>query len=240
MEQNLSDAKISGSGTIGGGKYDNVKISGSAKIDGNIECNSYRCSGSSTANGNINTKEFKISGSTKVYGDIATEDFIISGSSHVLGNLSAKRTNISGSTHIDGSVNTDSIEISGSSSIDQDCEAEHFHARGSFKIGGLLNAGDVDIEMYGRCSAKDIGGENIKVKLGSGHFIHELMNLFFSQSKLMVSIIEGDNIYLEHTSAKIVRGNNITIGPDCDIETIEYRNELNGGNNCKATLKKID
>lgn len=33
----MQNAKISGSGTIGGGKYDQVKISGSGKISGNIE-----------------------------------------------------------------------------------------------------------------------------------------------------------------------------------------------------------
>ncbi|AAK76782.1 cytoskeletal protein CcmA (bactofilin family) [Clostridium acetobutylicum] len=241
MEEKLSDVKVSGSGSIGGGNYDEVKISGSAKINGNVNCNSYMCSGSSTANGNITAKEIvKISGTTKVHGDLNSGDLIVSGSSRTFGNVTAKKIKISGSSDIEGNVHTDSIDISGSVSIGEDCEAEHFHARGGFEIAGLLNAGDIEIYMYGKCRVKDIGGENITVKLGSGHFIHEMMNLFFTRGRLVTSIIEGDNIYLEHTDAKIVRGNNITIGPNCNIENIEYKNQLNMDQSCKALCKKVD
>lgn len=34
---------------------------------------------------------------------------------------------------------------------------------------------------------------------------------------LQTSIIEGDDIYLEHTIAEVVRGNNVTIGPDVKL-----------------------
>ena len=40
----------------------------------------------------------------------------------------------------------------------------------------------------------------------------------------MVDVIEGDNIYIEYTQAKIVRGNTIVIGPGCNIELVEYKN----------------
>ncbi|AKN30033.1 integral membrane protein CcmA involved in cell shape determination [Clostridium carboxidivorans P7] len=240
MEEKLVDMKISGSGKISGGKYNEVKISGSAKVEGDIECYTYKCSGSSSVNGNAKAETVGISGSTKITGDLDTDEITVSGSLHILGDVNARKVKISGSSDIGGSLHTEDIQISGSVSIDGDCEAENFNARGGFKIGGLLNAGNVDIEMYGNCRVKDIGGENIKVRLGKGHFFGKMLNLFMDSKGLEAGTIEGDDIFLENTTAKIVRGNNVTIGDNCSIETVEYRNKINIDSNSKTVCKKID
>jgi cytoskeletal protein CcmA (bactofilin family) len=240
MEEKLSDIKISGSGQINGGRYNEVKISGSAKVEGDIDCNNYKCSGSSSASGDVKAKIVGISGSTKIMGDLDSDEITVSGSSHILGNVNAKKVKVSGSSDIGGSLHTEDIQVSGSVSISGDCEAENFHARGGFKIGGLLNAGNIDIEMYGRCIAKDIGGENIKVRLGTGHFFVKMINLFMHTERLEAGTIEGDDIFLENTNAKIVRGNNVTIGDNCNIETVEYRNKISIDNNSNTVCKKID
>ncbi|TKH51903.1 cytoplasmic protein, partial [Bacillus cereus] len=39
--------------------------------------------------------------------------------------------------------------------------------------------------------------------------------------------VEGDDIYLEHTIAEVVRGNNVTIGPGCEISVVEYHTSFN-------------
>ncbi len=44
---------------------------------------------------------------------------------------------------------------------------------------------------------------------------------------LQTSIVEGDDIYLEHTIAEVVRGNNVTIGPGCEISVVEYHTSFN-------------
>ncbi|MNG32826.1 hypothetical protein D3C84_1189280 [compost metagenome] len=38
--------------------------------------------------------------------------------------------------------------------------------------------------------------------------------------------IEGDHIYLEYTTAEVVRGAHIKIGPGCEIGRIEYTEKL--------------
>jgi hypothetical protein len=38
--------------------------------------------------------------------------------------------------------------------------------------------------------------------------------------------IEGDEIFLENTHARIVRGKKITIGEGCEIEMVEYSESL--------------
>ncbi len=52
--------------------------------------------------------------------------------------------------------------------------------------------------------------------------------LFISHvGNLQTSIVEGDDIYLEHTIAEVVRGNNVTIGPGCEISVVEYHTSFN-------------
>lgn len=38
--------------------------------------------------------------------------------------------------------------------------------------------------------------------------------------------IEGDEIYLESTRSKMVRGKRVLIGPDCQIDRVEYEEEI--------------
>jgi hypothetical protein len=41
-----------------------------------------------------------------------------------------------------------------------------------------------------------------------------------------VDTIEGDDIYLEHTTAKVMRGDTVDIGDGCEIDLVEYRTDL--------------
>ena len=267
------DLKISGSGSSGGGIFDQVKISGSGTVTGNVECNEFDTSGSSRVIGNVTADIFKTSGSSKVSGNLTSNEIKTSGMTNIEGNVEAKLIKTSGSCRIGGNalandINTsgsinilggvkvknfntsggakigkgvhgESIDFSGAIKVFEDCEAEVFKAKGSFDIGGLLNAGDISIEIYGSCKVKEIGGENIEVKKGTAtfFFIQKIMSYFSDTfNYLTTDIIEGDNICLENTIAKVVRGNNITIGADCKIDLIEYKDKINISD--KSTVKE--
>lgn len=246
MNATNGSIKISGSGSAGGGVYDEVKISGSGKITSNIECNEFHISGSGKVEGDVKAKEFKTSGSSRIEGNLDAEEIRISGSSHIAGRMNGGQVKVSGSAHIEKGISGGEIEISGSSHIGEgvrveririsggtnikgDCEAEEFIAKGGFSIDGLLNAGNIEICVGGSCSAKEIGGEKIEVReFGGGVFMfNKIINLLFNHTHcLKTELIEGDDIYLEYTVAKVVRGNNITLGKGCLIDTVEYKGEL--------------
>ena len=38
--------------------------------------------------------------------------------------------------------------------------------------------------------------------------------------------MEGEDIYIESTTAEVVRGNNVTIGPRCNIEILAYKDKI--------------
>lgn len=222
---------ISGSGTASGGKYSEVHISGSGKITGDIECEEFSSSGSSRVLGAVKAKYFKISGSGHVNGNIMADEINVSGSSTFEGDVTAvKKMKVSGSSKVEGSLHGGEIGISGSIHVDKDCEADVFKASGGFHIGGLLNAGIVTVSLGGNSNVKEIGGENIEVRVSpnSDSLLLRLIQLVSSITKgtLTTDVIEGDNIFLEHTKCKIVRGNNITIGKGCEIDLVEYKTDL--------------
>jgi hypothetical protein len=43
---------------------------------------------------------------------------------------------------------------------------------------------------------------------------------------LTADLIEGDNVTLDVTKAKVVRGKKVIIGKDCEIDLVEYRDEI--------------
>ncbi|MCA1055633.1 polymer-forming cytoskeletal protein [Rossellomorea aquimaris] len=240
-EKKLHDLKISGSGTFGGGEFNTVKISGSGTIQGNVSCkdlkisgsgkiegdvtsDEFKTSGSSKIKGNIHTKEIGISGSTTIDGSITALEMTVSGASKVGKDLTCKKFKSSGSTKIGGKLQGGLIKSSGSLQVENDCEVETFTSKGSVKINGLLSADKVEIHIGHDSFIKEIGGETIEVRNEhSTKLLKQVMNFFMQRSDhLKTELIEGDEILLENTKAKLVRGKNVIIGENCEIETVEY------------------
>jgi len=231
MEKNsIGNIKISGSGISGGGKYNEVSISGSGEISGDLECIDFKTSGSSKVTGQVKAENIKVSGSSKINGNVEVGEMKVSGSANVGGQVKSQSLKISGSIHIAESLYGEDVDISGSLHVGKDCEVESFKASGNFRINGLLNAGQVIINLGGKSSVKEIGGERIEVRISimENFFFKKVIDkMFNSRAELTTELIEGDEIYLENTSAKIVRGNNVTIGEGCNIGLIEYRGKIN-------------
>ncbi|MBU3142734.1 polymer-forming cytoskeletal protein [Clostridium sp. CF012] len=228
-KNNTGDIKISGSGSAGGGKYNEVSISGSGKINGDIECVDFKTSGSSKVIGDLKASTIKISGSTRIEGNVEVEEMKVSGSAHVTGQIKCQSIKINGSTHVGGNLCAEEVTIAGCAHIEKNCEAECFKASGSFKIQGLLNAGEVNIRIGGNCNVQEIGGEHIEIRVSplDNSFIRKVIDkMFNSKGMLTTALIEGDEIYLQNTNAKIVRGNTITIGEGCNIGLVEYSGEI--------------
>lgn len=230
METGLQDLKISGSGEAAGGKYNNVRISGSGEIRGDVECNEYHASGASALIGNLIAKKVSTSGASDIKGNVTAEEIETSGASDISGDVKAKRIEISGASDIKGNLSAEYVEVHGASDVKGDCEAEYFEAHGGFDIGGLLNAEKIDIKVDGQCRVREIGCETINVRGTMGvsgsttKFFKQILN---HDDRLECSIIEGDNIHLENTTASIVRANNVEIGYGCEIGLIEYKESIN-------------
>jgi cytoskeletal protein CcmA (bactofilin family) len=227
------NTKIAGAGDIAGGTYGSVTIAGAGAVRGDLDATVLKVAGTADLQGTVVATTVVVSGNATFSGDVQANGFTVSGTSEVRGGVGAGALKVAGSCTIAGSVNATRIEIRGTTKIGGDVQAEVFDARGVFSVGGLLNAGAVTIELYGGCDAHDIGGETIDVRLGKPWAFLP----FFGERNLTADAIEGDTVYLESTRAKVVRGANVTIGPDCRIDLVEYTGTLTGGAGVVASRK---
>jgi len=162
-------------------------------------------------NGKASVDTFKMFGNSKVYDEIKGRNF------KVFGNLELIKKMTGESCHVKGLMSSkDSVEL------------DALSVKGGLDIEGLLNVGKLTVTLaHSTSRIKEIGGETIRIK-------GKWLNFFGGQNRLVVESIEGDNIYLEHTTAKIVRGNHVTLGPGCDIELVEYQTSYKSNKTAKA------
>ena len=204
------DMKISGAGAIGAGEYDDVRISGSAKSEGLILCESFHLSGSFSG------------------GEIeCSEDFHVSGAGKFAGNIRAKEIHVSGAIKTEGNMKGKEIKLSGAIKTGGDVEAEEIKISGEVNCGGLINAERlyVNLDSTAISTAENIGGSKITIEKGrSGGFFCRLLK---KSGKFIVSeSIEGDEISIEYTSAKTVTGRNVKIGEKCEIGLVQYSESI--------------
>jgi cytoskeletal protein CcmA (bactofilin family) len=217
------DLVINGFGASNGGQFRVVTINGRGTINSDLECVDLDCNGSGIINGKVVAEKTKVNGHGRFRGNIDSQFITVDGSARIDKNLAAEKVKVNGKATVGGRIKCEEIKIHGTLTVGEDCEAEIFKAESQFTVGGLLNADQIDIKMFGECKAKEIGGQTITVK-AKGSLIGNLLKSFF-KPQLETELIEGDKIELENTIAKIVRGNQVSIGPNCRIGLVEYTEE---------------
>ncbi|MGG2065500.1 cytoplasmic protein [Bacillus sp. S14(2024)] len=214
-QYNLS---LNGSGNSSGGVYNNVKIRGEGTILDDIDCDVFKTYGTSEIQGNIKTRQVTVFGETKVRKDLHSENVKVYGTLEVGGMADVTRTKVRGTFDIGENFTGEEIDVAGGMNVKGNLEAENFNLNGGCTITGMLNAGKINIVLrYEHSNVEEIGGEKITVRKKSSFFPFSKHGGF-----LKTRVIEGDDIYLEYTKADVVRGNNVTIGPGCEISVVEY------------------
>ena len=222
------DMKISGSGAVPAGEYGNIKISGSGRLYGRVRCENFYASGSSKGETIECGGEFKISGSGCFLEDVKAGAVSVSGSFSCGGDITADgRIACSGSLNCKRNIKCDIFSLSGSASVAGDIEAETVKASGVLNCTGLLNAEEVSIKFERGMEIGSIGGSRITVlrdrRVGS---FFNLFSLGRCAGVVRVGAIEGDVIEIENVSAPVVTGRNVKIGSDCEIDLVQYSDEV--------------
>ncbi|MEH7012559.1 polymer-forming cytoskeletal protein [Neobacillus niacini] len=228
------DLLINGFGSSNGGSFNTLTINGKGTVNGDVNCMEFDCNGTGTINGNVVSNTAKFNGHGKIKGNLESQSLTIDGTAGITENLMVKKLKVSGKANVGGKIKSDEIKIKGRLTVGEDCEAETFKAESQFTIGGLLNADLVDITIFANCKAKEIGGQTILIKQKAS--LPGLLKGFIP-TQLETELIEGDKIEIENTKASMVRGNNITIGPNCIIGVVEYSGELSMDE--KAVVKEV-
>ncbi|MCL6455046.1 MAG: hypothetical protein K6T78_15670 [Alicyclobacillus sp.] len=161
----------------------------------------------------------RVHGVGTVGDDLDCREMHVHGQARFGGAVKAERGKVHGTCDVDGSIQAEELVVNGQITVHGDCSAETFRVRGAFQIDGLLNGDRIELTQYGPSFAKEIGGESITVR-------HEKVFFFSKHKSLHADVIEGDDISLEYTKAKVVRGGRIEIGRGCEIQLVEYSESL--------------
>jgi cytoskeletal protein CcmA (bactofilin family) len=229
------DLRISGASVATGGEYRDVKVSGASKITSDISCETMSISGAITVEGNVDATTCKISGACKVRGYVRAEEIKISGGSTIGEFLEGNEISLSGGIKVHGDIRSNHLKLSGEITVDGDMECEEFYLNGAMTSKRTVNCEKCELKIVSSSSLGELVGSEIVVKesMGSGGF---LKNLFGGGGNhLKVTLVEGDDIYLENTIAEVVRGAKVTLGPGCRVEKVEYSEKLEVHKDAKVT-----
>lgn len=214
---------INGSGSYPGGRYEKISIRGEGTIVNDVECSAFNVYGTSEAAENVKTGTVKIMGEAKVKGNLEAEETVVMGTMTVNGKAKLEKIKIFGLLEVGEALSGEQATIKGSISVNGDVEYETFDSSGGFEIKGLLTADTIRVGLrFGQSTAEEIGGGKITITKKK----NSLLPFGKEIGSLTAKVIEGDEIQLENTTADIVRGNNVKIGPGCQIGLVEYRNDL--------------
>ncbi len=230
------DLNISGSGQITPGEYSTIRVSGSAHMGDAVRCKNLYVSGSANGSSVVCEKDFHISGSSSFSGKVTAGNVAISGGSSFGGDIEAQeRIAISGGMRCDGDIKCKQLQVSGKGAVSGDVEAELAKIRGALDCNGLLNAEEVDIEFEKSMEVGSIGGSKIVIYKRHGEEKKKRVRLpLFSSLVKKTTVgevrvntsVEGDEIALEGVVAPRVSGRVVAIGADCEIELVQYSEQV--------------
>jgi cytoskeletal protein CcmA (bactofilin family) len=216
------NVRVDGAGYVGGSSFGDVTINGSGKIASGVKAGNVVINGSGSAEGELTAESIVVNGSAKLQGPIHVGDLTANGAASIGSGLDVGRLHVKGTVDVGGDISAVDIGLQGVLSCDGDCQAETLAGAGAFEIVGLLNAGRIDLRLFGQCRARDIGGERISVKAGK----KVVWFRPFADMRLTADSIEADDVILEYTTAKVVRGHNVRLGTGCQVDLVEYTGTL--------------
>jgi cytoskeletal protein CcmA (bactofilin family) len=209
---------VVGESTTGGGSFKKVRMMGKCRIDGDLKAETCKIGGECLVDGNMDcgyfsnlgevtvlhllqANEMRLIGITKVKQQCAASQLVIYGRLLCERDFFGQEAKVHGLLHVRGNVSLTQMEMTG----------------GIF-VGGLLRCRSILIALK-------IDADNYVREIHSNQITVKKKRALFHQGPIVnfqADLIAGGDIDLEYTTARVVRGNHVTIGPGCKIDRIEY------------------
>jgi len=227
-----NDLRFVGESTHPGGHFRDIAVMGRVQVDGDVACRSFSCVGKALVRGALQSRSTSIMGETRVVGAMDAGECNLMGRMTCEATLRVRKLNCMGQLRVQGQLDAEKVKLFGELTVQGDCNVDQFSSRGAFAIEGLLSVDNLDVQPYGPCKAGEIGGARLEVRRRGG-FLGKIpladwarKHLFGGTgSSLEAQAIEGDDVRLEDTTARIVRGARVHIGRGCRIDVVEYREQ---------------
>jgi cytoskeletal protein CcmA (bactofilin family) len=179
-----------------------------------------------------------VNGTANFNGEVQANELTVNGDASIRDGAGVGKLVVKGNLTLGGGLASHDIDLRGFLRMSGDCQAESLSGEGGFNVAGELNVGNIDVTVQAPSSAREIGGERIVVRQPSGS-LGSLTGLLtiWAEKRLTAETIEGDTIWLENTTAKVVRGKNVTVGAGCIVDLVEYAETYTPGG--AAQVKEI-
>lgn len=163
----------------------------------------------------------KIDGIGKCTEDIEAENIEIDGMFECNGNIKAGLFDCDGMTKLKGNLEAKKLDVDGMLSVKSGkIEAEEIYCDGLITADGEVSADLIEADGY--ICAQEIVGDKVSIKSKKRNI--KFVKLFHKKSE--INIIEATTIALEGVWANAVNGRDITIGPHCEIKSIDCNGTL--------------
>lgn len=171
---------------------------------------------------NIRAVTVDVFGHLSTKSSVSTSKLKVSGDCTIGGNCKANQVNNLGSLRVQN-IQADNLRSSGYMSVAENAATGTFYAEGAVNIKRLNADSSIEIRLGNRSTVEVMrAGGDIIVK-PSSKLINALMHPF---RKLTCTTIEGTSITLYRTTADLVCGEEIIVGPGCTIGEIRYSKSL--------------
>ncbi len=233
-----------------------IKVAGSCRIDGDVKARELKTAGSCRVCGDVRAERMKSAGSCVIEGDVQADEIKIAGTQTVEGSLKAKEITSAGSLKVAEDVEAEKFLSRGGFEIGGLLSAEEIKIElGGGKVSEIGGT-RIEVRRRGRSfwGWRREPRVQVRVQRGPEGLSETLESLFEDLGRLGEEVtrvvgesfehafgvgwwgrgaglleadtIEGDEIFLESTRARVVRGKKIQIGEGCEIETVEYSESL--------------
>ena len=247
------DIKIMGDGFISPGEYEKISVMGDATSTGNVKAIQVKVNGNAVFSGDCDFGSLKINGDAtikgslisnylKINGDLTVDKnceldtLIVRGDAKFNYDIECNNVTIYGDTNIKGNLKAKEVRVIGHISVDGDIECENIVIDGSIDCNGLINSEDITIYLKGKSRCNEVGATNINIRKQNNKSILTFLSLSSILTKsFKCSTIEGDYIKLKNCDITNIRGKQVDIISNCNIDNIEYTSNLNISKN--STVK---
>ncbi|MCL6598721.1 MAG: bactofilin [Alicyclobacillus macrosporangiidus] len=209
------DLTITGEGSLAGGTYGRVRIRGEGELHGDVDCEALRVLGNCRAEGRVEARVMDVTGTLDVAGGARGGRVLGRGVITVQEACEWDLVRYRGVLTVHGGCRADRLDVRGMLTVEGDLTAEACVVRGVITVDGLVNAETLELVLFGPSRASEIGGGTVNVRPNRVPFAGD--------GELVVDVVEGDEVSLHRTIAKVVRGGRVTIGRGCRVDLVEYR-----------------
>ncbi|MGB4590004.1 MAG: hypothetical protein WBI17_12355 [Clostridiaceae bacterium] len=237
----MSDHNITTAGDmdVKEGVYGKISSAGDLRIIGKIKAEKIKSAGDIIANEEVEVENMTI------FGDGLFKKLLKASEVSTFGDLESQNTIDVKVLKVFGGVkgkifNAEKFTVNGDIEAADEINSDFLEINGAVRVEGSMNIGTGNFNLMGNSKVNEIFCQDLRVNAGNSNYTGILSGLISSNhnGKLVVELIEGDEIFLENAICDIVRGKNIKIGRGSKIRRVEYQNTLKIYENGEVTEKE--